>query len=35
MTLQKAPGTNTLTITDEVDALLDALETTMPAGSSK
>ncbi|MFT5048978.1 MAG: CzcA family heavy metal efflux pump [Chlamydiales bacterium] len=32
MTLQKAPGTNTLVITDQVDALLDALEPTMPAG---
>ncbi len=32
MTLQKAPGTNTLAITDEVDALLDAIEPSMPAG---
>ena len=32
MTLQKAPDTNTLAITEEVDELLDALEPTMPAG---
>ena len=32
MTLQKAPGTNTLAITDQVDDLLDALEPTQPAG---
>ncbi len=32
MTLQKAPGTNTLAITREVDALLDALEPSMPTG---
>ena len=32
LTLQKAPGTNTLAITAEVDALLDALEPTVPAG---
>jgi CzcA family heavy metal efflux pump len=32
MTLQKAPGTNTLAITDQVDALLDALEPTLPEG---
>ena len=32
MSLQKAPGTNTLSITREVDELLDALEPTLPAG---
>ena len=32
MTLQKAPGTNTLAITKEVDELLDALEPSLPAG---
>jgi HME family heavy-metal exporter len=32
MTLQKAPGTNTLTITKEVDRLLDNIEPSMPAG---
>ncbi len=32
MTLQKAPGTNTLVITDQVDELLDALEPTLPDG---
>ncbi|MCA9002982.1 MAG: efflux RND transporter permease subunit, partial [Planctomycetes bacterium] len=32
MTLQKAPGTNTLTITDRVDDLLDVLEPTLPEG---
>ncbi len=32
MTLQKAPDTNTLTITKQVDELLDALEPTLPAG---
>ena len=32
LTLQKAPGTNTLAITSEVDALLDALEPSLPAG---
>lgn len=34
LTLQKAPGTNTLVITDEIDAMLDALEPTLPAGIS-
>ncbi|MEE8468469.1 MAG: efflux RND transporter permease subunit, partial [Planctomycetota bacterium] len=32
MTIQKAPGTNTLAITEEVDRLLDVIEPTMPAG---
>jgi HME family heavy-metal exporter len=32
MTLQKAPGTNTLVITRDVDRLLDALEPSLPAG---
>ena len=32
MTLQKAPGTNTLTITDQIDELLDALEPSLPEG---
>lgn len=32
MTVQKAPGTNTLVITDQIDAMLDALEPSLPAG---
>lgn len=32
VTIQKAPGTNTLVITDAVDGLLDTLETSLPAG---
>lgn len=32
LTVQKAPGTNTLAITDRVDAMLDALEPSLPAG---
>ncbi len=32
LTVQKAPGTNTLVITDRVDAMLDALEPSLPAG---
>lgn len=32
MTVQKAPGTNTLVITDEIDATLDALEPSLPTG---
>ena len=32
MTVQKAPGTNTLVITDQIDAVLDALEPSLPAG---
>jgi CzcA family heavy metal efflux pump len=30
MTIQKAPGTNTLTITETIDGLLDALEHSLP-----
>ncbi|MHC5002450.1 MAG: efflux RND transporter permease subunit [Planctomycetota bacterium] len=32
MTIQKAPGTNTLVITEQIDAMLDALEPTLPDG---
>lgn len=32
MTVQKAPGTNTLVITQEIDAMLDDLEPTLPEG---
>ncbi|MGB0716127.1 MAG: efflux RND transporter permease subunit [Phycisphaerae bacterium] len=32
MTVQKAPGTNTLAITDEVDNLLDSLAASLPEG---
>ncbi len=32
MTLQKAPGTNTLVITEQVDRLLDALQPALPKG---
>lgn len=32
MTVQKAPGTNTLVITDQIDAMLNALEPSLPAG---
>lgn len=32
MTVQKAPGTNTLAITDRVDATLDAVEPSLPPG---
>ena len=32
MTVQKAPGTNTLVITDQIDAMLDALEPSLPEG---
>ncbi|MEQ8765953.1 MAG: efflux RND transporter permease subunit [Planctomycetota bacterium] len=34
LTLQKAPGTNTLAITDRIDALLDGLEPSLPEGLS-
>jgi len=34
MTIKKAPGTNTLTITDEIDTMLDALEPSLPEGIS-
>jgi CzcA family heavy metal efflux pump len=32
MTVQKAPGTNTLVITEQIDAMLDALEPSLPEG---
>ncbi len=32
LTVQKAPGTNTLVVTDRIDALLDSVETSMPPG---
>ncbi|MDP7070870.1 MAG: efflux RND transporter permease subunit [Phycisphaerales bacterium] len=32
MTIQKAPGTNTLVITDRIDMALDAVEASMPRG---
>lgn len=32
LTLQKAPGTNTLAITEDVDDALDAMEPALPAG---
>ncbi len=32
MTIQKAPGTNTLVITQQIDEMLDALEPLLPAG---
>jgi CzcA family heavy metal efflux pump len=32
MTVQKAPGTNTLAITEQIDAMLDELEPTLPEG---
>ncbi|MHC4377458.1 MAG: efflux RND transporter permease subunit [Planctomycetota bacterium] len=32
LTLQKAPGTNTLQLTDQVDALLDGIEAGLPTG---
>ncbi len=32
MTILKAPGTNTLVITDQIDTMLDALEPSLPGG---
>jgi len=32
LTIQKAPGTNTLVVTDRIDTMLDDLESAMPAG---
>lgn len=32
MTVQKTPGTNTLMVTERVDAMLDALQSSLPAG---
>ena len=32
MTVQKAPGTNTLTITERIDAMLDELDASLPEG---
>lgn len=32
LTVQKAPGTNTLIITDQIDAMLDTLEVSLPDG---
>ena len=32
MTIQKAPGTNTITITETIDSMLDELEPTLPEG---
>ena len=32
MTVQKAPGTNTLVITEQIDAMLDALQPSLPEG---
>jgi HME family heavy-metal exporter len=32
MTIQKSPGTNTLVITERIDAMLDAVQPSLPAG---
>ena len=32
MTIQKAPGTNTLDITEQIDSMLDALDPSLPEG---
>ncbi len=32
MTIQKAPGTNTLTLTESIDSMLDELEMSLPEG---
>ncbi len=32
MTIQKAPGTNTITITETIDSMLDELDSTLPEG---
>ncbi len=32
MTIQKSPGTNTLALTDQLDALFDQVEATLPSG---
>ena len=33
MTIQKAPGTNTLVITERIDGMLDELKPSCPPGS--
>lgn len=32
LTIQKSPGTNTLTLTDDLDGMLDQIEPTLPSG---